>query len=97
MDTQTATLTADETQPIIIPTRAIVQADFIHGLEALNGHLVQYPHNSNSRKLYYGHIAYVTSKRMGIAIYVTPLEGYRDARLMKSFVMGDVRLVEVQR
>jgi hypothetical protein len=84
---------ADDTQEIIIPTRAIVQADFMHGLEALNGHLVQYRHHSDSRKLYLGHIAYVTNYRRGIAIYVQPVKGYRDAKLMKSFVMGDVRLV----
>lgn len=94
METQTATLTADDTQPIIIPTRAILLADFQHGYEALNGHLVQYRHTSNNRKLYYGHILYVTSRKLGISIYVQPLKGYRDAHLVKSFVMNDVRLVE---
>lgn len=96
METQTAILTPADTQEIIIPTRAITLADFQHGLEALNGHLVQYPAISNSRKLYYGHILYVTNRKLGIAIYVEPLPGYRDARLVKSFVMGDVRLVEAK-
>lgn len=94
--TNTATLTADETQPITIPTRAITLADFQHGNEALNGSLVRYAAISNSRKLYFGHILYVTSRKLGIAIYVKPLDGYYDARLVKSFVMNDVRLVEVQ-
>lgn len=93
MDTVTSTLTADDTQQISIPTRAITMADFQHGYEALDGHLVQYRHFADSKKLYFGHIAYVTSRRHGIAIFVQPLEGYRDARLMKSFVMADVKLV----
>lgn len=93
MDTVISTLTAEDTQEITIPTRAIVMADFQHGNNMLDGHLVQYAHHSNSRKLYYGHIAYVTSKKFGVAIYVKPLDGYREARLVKSFVMNDVRLV----
>jgi len=95
VNTTTATLTADDTQELVIPTRPITLADFQFGYEALNGHLVQYAHQSNSRKLYYGHIVYVTSRKLGISIYVKPLDGYRDARLVKSFVMNDVRLVGV--
>lgn len=88
------TLTDADTQPINIPTRAITAADFHHGYDALNKHLVQYRHFSDSRKLYYGHIVAVTEGKFGLDIYVQPVKGYRYARLVKSFVMNDVRLVE---
>lgn len=91
--TETATLTDTDTQPITIPTRAITPADFKLGYDALNKHLVQYRHQSNSRKLYYGHIVEVTESKFGVDIYVQPLAGYYDAFLVKSFVMNDVKLV----
>ena len=90
----TTTLTPDDTHDApLLETRAIKADDFQHGYDALNNHLVQYRHRSDSRKLYFGHIVSVTESKFGLDIYVQPLPGYYDACLVKSFVMNDVKLV----
>ena len=90
--TNTATLTADETQTFAIPTRAIINADFIHGYNALNQHLVVYRHVRDSRKLYFGRITHVIPGKYALDIYVEPCKG-QGVTMVKPFHVTEVRLV----
>jgi hypothetical protein len=90
--TNPATLTADDTQTFTIPTRAIINADFMHGYNALNGHLVIYTHFADSRKKYFGRIYSVIPEKFGLAIYVKPCQG-QGVSMVKPYHMSEMRLV----
>lgn len=93
MDTATAILTEDDTQQSpVLRTRAIVNADFTHGYNALNGSLVIYRHYSDSRKQYFGHILTAEAGKFGITVFVQPVPGM-GISLVKSYHVSDVKLV----
>jgi hypothetical protein len=93
MITQFSTTPDDTERGLQLQTRAIVNADFIHGYNALNGHLVVYRHFNDSRKLYYGTIYSVIPETFSLAIYVKPQAG-QGISLVKPYHMNELRLVE---
>jgi len=89
--TQTATL--DDTQEFRLKTRPIVNADFTHGYNALNGHLVVYRHFRDSNHRYFGKIYSVFAEKYGLAIYVKPEPG-QGLSLVKPYHISEVALFE---
>ncbi len=91
-ETQNATLTEDDTQPApVLKTRAIINADFIHGYAPLYGSLVQYRHIQSESRRYLGRITTITENKFGIEIYVEPLPG-QGVKFVKPYHMNTVKI-----